>query len=77
MTKYKVDLICSLGTIKSIDCDHAEQVNTLISYASTNKTYTEANVWALTAEHSWPQVDIQYDCVEGAVLEGNELPRGC
>jgi hypothetical protein len=77
MTKYRVDLICSLGTIKSIACDHAEQVNTLISYASTDKTYTEANVWTLTAEHSWPQVDIVVDCVEGAILELNELPRGC
>ena len=77
-SSYRVDLVFNDGTEdKSISCDCAEQVNTLVSYASSKSEITNAYVWTLAHKHTWPSVDIQVDCVEGAVLELNELPRGC
>ena len=74
---YKVELTDTNGRRVWVACSHESEVNKLIAYTSKDNKYTAADVYHLTSKHTWPSVDIQVDCVEGAVLELNELPRGC
>ena len=74
---YKVELTDTNGRRVWVACSHESEVNKLIAYTSKDNKYTAADVYQLTSKHTWPSVDIQVDCVEGAVLELNELPRGC
>ena len=72
---YKVELTDTNGVSIWVACSHESEVNKLIAYTSRDNKYTAADVYCLTSKHKWPSVDIQVDCVEGAVLELNEPPR--
>ena len=74
---YKVELTDTNGRSIWVACSHESEVNKLIAYTSRDNKYTSADVYHLTSKHTWASADIQVDCVEGAVLELNELPRGC